>query len=695
MRDTPTQPDKWPPYPDPPTPTPTSLTSAIVGSRGVFSKEATDLEAQLHSQFLSLRRVFQAHSKAEDDLIWPALREKAWRDGVARESLECALEEDHSDEEYIFAEIEGLLAVLEKGLGQPQHPPPTPSSIEATTTEAVRVLSELEGLAIRASENMIRHLQREETEVLPLIQRCFSREEMARLVGTILGERPGDLMDTILAMMFRNLTPEARTDMLKHVKHAVDGTFFDRWLSYVRLAHQGTAVAFLDEAATTTEREGKVAEGKGVGGGGAGGGGGSQKEPSYMACEDGCEEMHVEGTPHPHHGKPRPGCRMCGWVGRCPRESKLEPKEFEAAVRAIARDSSIGMTEKSKAVQTLRSCSWTQKRPRPGPTVTAGTVGHIHPPHPSSSAAPAAPLSAPAVAMPLPSPHRPPSAATEQQDRTPSHTASGELGCRHYRRACKLRATCCGRLYSCRLCHDEATGDHAMDRYAVTEICCMRCGELQPPTSACRNAACGGKFSAYYCDICRLYDDDAGKAIYHCPYCNVCRLGKGLGIDFRHCMTCNACVSLAVAPERHKCIEQALQRDCPVCSEPLFTSTTHYKVLSFCGHSMHRECYEAYRQTAYTCPICKKSMEDMTSHFAGLDLLLQAYPMPPEFASWRSDVLCQDCGEESRDIAYHFLYHKCGGCGSYNTRVLQAGHRGDGGGGGGGEAEGGEGEAAT
>jgi len=39
--------------------------------------------------------------------------------------------------------------------------------------------------------------------VLPLIQRCFSREEMARLVGTILGERPGELMDTILAMMFR------------------------------------------------------------------------------------------------------------------------------------------------------------------------------------------------------------------------------------------------------------------------------------------------------------------------------------------------------------------------------------------------------------------------------------------------------------------------------------------------------------
>lgn len=100
-----------------------------------------------------------------------------------------------------------------------------------------------------------------------------------------------------------------------------------------------------------------------------------------------------------------------------------------------------------------------------------------------------------------------------------------------------------------------------------------------------------------------------------------------------------------------------------------------------CGHSMHRECFRQYRQTAYTCPICKKSMEDMTAHFASLDLLLQAYPMPPEFASWRARVLCQDCGEESGDVPYHFCYHKCPQCGSYNTRVLQAGDQGGGGGG--------------
>lgn len=68
----------------------------------------------------------------------------------------------------------------------------------------------------------------------------------------------------------------------------------------------------------------------------------------------------------------------------------------------------------------------------------------------------------------------------------------------------------------------------------------------------------------------------------------------------------------------------------PTNDPPTHTQNKPTQVLSMCGHSMHRECFRQYRQTAYTCPICKKSMEDMTAHFASLDLLLQAYPMPPE-----------------------------------------------------------------
>lgn len=55
---------------------------------------------QLQSQFEALHRVFSAHSKAEDDLIWPALRAKAGRAGEpVADTLEGTFEEDHHDEE--------------------------------------------------------------------------------------------------------------------------------------------------------------------------------------------------------------------------------------------------------------------------------------------------------------------------------------------------------------------------------------------------------------------------------------------------------------------------------------------------------------------------------------------------------------------------------------------------------------------
>lgn len=38
-----------------------------------------------------------------------------------------------------------------------------------------------------------------------------------------------------------------------------------------------------------------------------------------------------------------------------------------------------------------------------------------------------------------------------------------EFGCEHYKRNCKLRAACCGKLFTCRFCHDKVS-DHSMDR---------------------------------------------------------------------------------------------------------------------------------------------------------------------------------------------------------------------------------------
>jgi hypothetical protein len=42
----------------------------------------------------------------------------------------------------------------------------------------------------------------------------------------------------------------------------------------------------------------------------------------------------------------------------------------------------------------------------------------------------------------------------------------GILGCKHYQRATKLQAHCCGRWFACRFCHDEIS-DHTIVRYAM------------------------------------------------------------------------------------------------------------------------------------------------------------------------------------------------------------------------------------
>lgn len=79
------------------------------------------------------------------------------------------------------------------------------------------------------------------------------------------------------------------------------------------------------------------------------------------------------------------------------------------------------------------------------------------------------------------------------------------------------------------------------------------------------------------------------RDIYHCPSCNLCRVGKGLGIDFFHCMTCNSCMAMQL--KEHKCMEKGLESNCPICNDFLFTSNTPVKELP-CGHFMHSACFK-------------------------------------------------------------------------------------------------------
>ncbi|KAG0281919.1 hypothetical protein BGZ95_006426 [Linnemannia exigua] len=256
--------------------------------------------------------------------------------------------------------------------------------------------------------------------------------------------------------------------------------------------------------------------------------------------------------------------------------------------------------------------------------------------------------------------------ATEEDLKTTYNNAErGYLGCKHYRRGCKLKANCCGKWFNCRFCHDDVC-NHAIVRNETKMMLCMHCKTIQSAAQTC--TSCNAQLAKYYCDICKLWDDDPSKPIYHCSDCGICRIGNGLDQDFFHCKKCNICMNIHLK-HNHRCIERNLECDCPICGEYMFTSTTTV-IFMPCGHCIHSKCHSDYVKTSYQCPTCWKALGDMTPYYAKIDSLLAEQKMPPEYANIFSNVLCNDC-EIKSEVPYHFLYHKCDKCSGYNTKVLE------------------------
>lgn len=103
------------------------------------------------------------------------------------------------------------------------------------------------------------------------------------------------------------------------------------------------------------------------------------------------------------------------------------------------------------------------------------------------------------------------------------------------------------------MCASEDDNEsHAFDRYVTEQISCMACQTVQVRTAAvfdfglpvetvvltvvryvvqpvgkiCINDKCKTEFACYFCDVCKFFDDDASKDIYHCDKCKICRIGK-------------------------------------------------------------------------------------------------------------------------------------------------------------------------
>ncbi|XP_049934644.1 zinc finger protein BRUTUS-like isoform X2 [Nymphaea colorata] len=656
----------------------------------VESGKLTDCDEKFLHHFIGRFRLlwglYRAHSNAEDEIVFPALE--------AKESLHNVSHSytiDHKQEENLFADISAVLSELSQlhdDFNDVKH------CRDDIISEFVKsdfndahwtrkhndLATKIQGMCKSLRVALDQHVFREELELWPLFDRHFTVEEQDKIVGRIIGTTGAEVLQSMLPWVTAALTQEEQNQMMDTWKNATRNTMFNEWLSEWWKENPGS---------------------------------------SSSRASDG-NDFQENLDQHDQKFKP-------GWNNIF----RMNQNELESEIRKVSRDSSLDPRRKAYLIQNLMTSRWIASQQKQTQTEEATVNGDDIP---GCS----------------------PSFRDEENE---------IFGCEHYKRNCKLVAACCSKLFTCRFCHDKVS-DHSMDRKATTEMMCMKCLKLQPVGPTCVTPSCDGfSMAKYFCNICKFLDDE--RTVYHCPFCNLCRVGKGLGVDFFHCMTCNCCLGMQLV--EHKCREKGLEANCPICCDFLFTSSASVKALP-CGHFMHSACFQAYTCSHYTCPICCKSLGDMAVYFGMLDALLAAEELPDEYKDryqdlvigkmigigltsdglyrlpmrtsqalmtavsqatknreeslqlllqWHErlghlpfgilrqlfpdlcsklvmtmvscdvchlakhvrasyplsnhrsneEVLCNDC-EKKGMSPFHWLYHKCGFCGSYNTRVV-------------------------
>ncbi len=240
------------------------------------------------------------------------------------------------------------------------------------------------------------------------------------------------------------------------------------------------------------------------------------------------------------------------------------------------------------------------------------------------------------------------------------------LGCEHYQRPVQIKASCCGKWFTCRVCHDESVMTHKIDRFATKTIRCLGCQMEQDVSEKCVNPVCQYHegFCKYVCLVCKFFEN-SDRDLYHCDQCGICRAGKR--DEYTHCDDCGVCLANSLYND-HQCTENYDGR-CVVCLENLFNSRSPVIRLPACGHLICTSCHNEYIMNDYKCPHCGKSMGDMTRTWLTIDMMAANMKMPEVYDNSKSNITCNDCNQKST-VPYHFQFHKCSHCGGYNTDIL-------------------------
>lgn len=447
-----------------------SETSELVKTLETGSDSRQTLLQSLKGRFNFLWSLYEAHSKAEDDVMFPVLESK---EATSNSCHSYML--DHQREEESFAETKQMIEDLTQI-----------SSLQEALNSAVKLNRKC--AAMRSLLEI--HVRAEETELWPFFAEHFTIEEQQKIVGQVIGRTGAEVLQMMIPWISSVFTQAEQDAMNESLHEATKNTKFEAWMKNWQNSELQRSI------------------------------------PMPSTDDQGLKEV-VE------YLKSREFSTSKEFTPSFEDIFRMNQAQLQDAVRQVSNDQTLEPRRKAYLIQHMLASQYIisqQSKVEEAPT----DVQHFR-----------------------------------------SFAQEGVLGCPHYQRNCALVAPCCDNVYVCRLCHDEEQ-THKLDRQTVTEIVCMECGTRQEISNSC--ISCKVQFGHYYCRICRLYENQEGKDIYHCPFCNVCRRGKGLGIDFYHCMECNACMHTSLF-NKHKCRRQKMDCTCPICGDSLFDSSTPIRVI--------------------------------------------------------------------------------------------------------------------
>ncbi|KAK9669313.1 hypothetical protein RND81_13G122900 [Saponaria officinalis] len=448
---------------------------SLVLDAAKLSKDSK-LLTEFTQHFCFVRSLYELHSDTEDNIAFPALEAN-----ISARNITQSYSIDHDMEAKYFEKVSGLLEEM-SGM----YDTVSRADVDVVDPASMKYLQqclELEDSCKSLKKILEDHILREETELWPLFREYFSIEEQEKILGYMLGRTGAEILQKMIVWLMAHISSDEQQAMMNYWRRATYCTKFNEWLGewwenvdkYVfqeaEKSVMGPSVMdsenivrqHLSRDVSLDQRKSFSVE---------------LLNEDYKSAKMAKKMEGLDVVDHRHESlnfKLNQLSKPASEVHQQNKPFAVRQAELEAAKTIVSKDSFLKLQANTKEIHSsTTSLCLGAKTHSDSDNVITNESGKLQGQFPS------------------------------YQD-----TAGSVFGCKHYKQNCKLVASCCNQILTCRRCHDEEIDDHVMDRKSITQMMCMRCLEIQPIRRTCTTPSCKEySMARYYCRICKLFDDE-------------------------------------------------------------------------------------------------------------------------------------------------------------------------------------------